>query len=292
MLPTISIVTPSYNQAEFLPATIESILSQRYPQLEYVIMDGGSTDGSVEIIHRYASQLQHWSSAPDAGQYSAINAGFAQTTGEIMGWLNSDDQYTPWALRVIGELFAQLPQVEWISTIFPLNYNTTGAAVNCLSMDGFNKQAFLRGENLPGLGRHASSFIQQESTFWRRSLWERAGGHLDTSWKLAADFELWARFYQHTELYGVATPLGGFRAQPHQKTSLQMNAYAKEAQAILRQYGGRPYTSRETIFCRRWSRYFPRRLTTTLGLSHARHVCECNARTNRWQIDTRCDSFR
>src|SRR5215469_5586779 len=95
-LPKISIVTPSFNQAEFLEETIRSVLDQNYPNLEYVVVDGGSTDGSVDIIKKYAHRLAWWVSEPDDGQYAAINKGFKHSSGEIMAWINSDDKYLPW----------------------------------------------------------------------------------------------------------------------------------------------------------------------------------------------------
>ena len=107
--PTISIVTPSYNQAQFIEDTIQSVLGQGYPNLEYVVIDGGSTDGSVDIIRRYAERLKYWTSERDGGQYDAINRGFAHTTGEIMAWLNSDDKYTPWAFSIVGRRVQPLP---------------------------------------------------------------------------------------------------------------------------------------------------------------------------------------
>ena len=110
--PTISLVTPSYNQASFLEETIRSIHDQNYPALEHVIVDGGSTDGSIGIIRRHRSRLADWVSEPDRGQYDAINKGFARTSGEVMCWLNSDDKYLPWTLSVVGELFRVFPDID------------------------------------------------------------------------------------------------------------------------------------------------------------------------------------
>ena len=193
----ISIVTPSFNQAAFLEETIDSVLSQKDPNLEYVIIDGGSTDGSVDIIRRHAVQLAHWVSEPDKGQYDAINKGFAKVTGDVMAWINSDDKYTPWCFSIVREIFSRFPEIEWLTTVQPLSWNAQGQATSINFSGGFNRDSFFKGGNLPTEGSFGRRFIQQESTFWRRSLWDRAGGRLDTSLRLAADFELWARFYRH-----------------------------------------------------------------------------------------------
>jgi glycosyltransferase involved in cell wall biosynthesis len=239
--PKMCIVTPSFNQRQFIEETIRSVLEQGYPNLEYIIIDGNSTDGSTDIIRKYEQQLAYWVSEPDGGQYDAINKGFSKTTGEIMAWLNSDDKYTPWAFSVVADIFSTFPQVEWLTTSYGLNWDRLGRAVWCSHTGGFNRHAFFKGANLPGRDWYATGWIQQESTFWRRSLWDRAGGHIDASLKLAGDFDLWAKFFRHTDLYAVSSPLGGFRVHGNQKTAHHMQTYLEEAEDILHRYGGHPY---------------------------------------------------
>jgi glycosyltransferase involved in cell wall biosynthesis len=220
--PKISIVTPSFNQAEFIESTIQSVLSQNYPNLEYIIIDGGSTDGSVEIIKRYENRLHFWCSEPDAGQYDAIKKGFTYSTGEIMAWLNSDDVYFPWTFKTVASIMSELPQVEWLTTLNHGLWDWSGFCMGFLSIPGFSREAFLNG----------ASNIQQESTFWKRSLWERASSYNFTKFKLAGDFDLWTHLYLYADLYGTPSPLGGFRKQLNQK-SRQIQQYLVEAQESL-----------------------------------------------------------
>jgi len=202
--PKIALVTPVFNSARYLEATIRTVLSQGYPNLEYVIADGGSTDGSVEIIRKYESQLHAWFSEPDRGMYDAINKGFARTSGEGMGWISATDLLHAGSLFVVGSVFRAFPDVEWI-TGRPTGFSDEGMAVETLRLRQWSRIRFLAGAN---------RYIQQESTFWRRSLWDRAGGRVDDSRRSASDFELWVRFFRFAKLYPVDALIGGFRSHP------------------------------------------------------------------------------
>ena len=237
-LPKISIVTPSFNQGRFIESNILSIQRQNYPALEHIAIDGGSTDDTLRILRAHEDHFAAIVSEKDDGQYYAINKGFALATGEVMAWLNSDDVYLPSALHVVGEIFRKFPQIEWLTTRFPIAISEDGRPIKITPVYGFTRSGFLRGENLPGLGWPATCYIQQESTFWRRSLWEKAGGHLDTQYRIAADFELWARFFVHAELYAVDVPIGCFRRHDTQRTATSFASYLNEAKSILAGAGG------------------------------------------------------
>ncbi|GAK50570.1 glycosyl transferase family 2 [Candidatus Moduliflexus flocculans] len=230
-LPKISIVTPSFNQSRFLEATIQSVLLQGYPNLEYIIIDGGSTDSSREIIKKYHTHLSFWRSEPDAGQYDAINQGFAHATGEIMAWLNSDDLYFPWTLATVASIMTRFPEIAWLTTMTPCFFDASGICTGVQPLPGFSREAFLDGRYVPW-GNNRIGWIQQESTFWRRELWENIGGKISEETGLAGDFDLWCRFYEVTELYGTPCLLAGFRSHAQQR-SVQSQAYRDEALASL-----------------------------------------------------------
>jgi glycosyltransferase involved in cell wall biosynthesis len=261
-----SIVTPSFNQGAYLEYCLRSILDQEYPQLEYFVMDGGSSDGSVDIIRRYADRLTYWRSQPDGGHMDALQEGFRRSTGEVMGWLNSDDILAPWALRVAADIFRKFPQVEWITSMYPMVMNEQGLPCATRCVEGYHSRSFYRGRNAPLDSRFYSSMIQQESTFWRRSLWERAGARVDTSLRVAGDFELWARFFQHAELYAVEVPLGCFRFQRDSFTSREFDAYLAVCREVLRKYGHRPPARIESLV-RRFIRQLPERIRPLTGLA-------------------------
>jgi len=237
--PRISIVTPSFNQGEFLEATIQSVISQQYPNLEYILVDGGSTDASPAIIEKYRTHFHFSCSEPDGGHIAALNKGFGHATGEIMAWLNSDDMYFPWTLRSVASIMTAFPQIQWLTSVRPACWDYHGF---CTAVEhqhpAFSKEAFLDGcyiaPNPDRLGDMLALYppVQQESTFWRRSLWDKAGAHVRTEFKLAADFDLWGRFYEHADLYGTYAPLAGFRLQFAQKTS-QWSDYVADARKSL-----------------------------------------------------------
>lgn len=230
-LPTISLVTPSFNQAEFIGAMFASVAAQEYPRLQHVVVDGGSSDGTAEVIARHRDRLSWSCSERDRGMYDAINKGFARTDGEIMGWLNSDDLLLPGALRAVGGIFAQFPDIRWISSLSLGTWTPDGRCLGTSTIEGYSTQAMWEGGYLPG-GPRQYGWIPQESTFWRRSLWEDAGGRVDDRFHAAGDFELWCRFFQRAELVGTPTPIGGFRVQPKQK-SADMQRYLEEARRAL-----------------------------------------------------------
>lgn len=285
-LPRISVVTACLNRANFLEDAMRSVLDQDYAGgVDYAVVDGGSTDGSVDIIRKYENRLAYWVSEKDNGHFHALNKGFAKTAGEVMAWLNSDDKYTPWAFDVVGEVFAQFPEVQWLTTLFPIIWDARGRATRCRYTPGFSRAGFMRGHYLPRPNAYAPYWIQQESTFWRRSLWEKAGGRVDDSIRIAGDFELWARFFEHAELYGVATPIGGFRVHGDQLSTQHLEKYVKLCVDILTRHGGRPHGKVATkVMKSRIGRYLPRSAKRLLDLDHPTKTIEHKGPGVGWVI--------
>lgn len=265
--PRISVVTPALNQVPYIEATLTSVLDGSVAPAEYVVLDGGSTDGTADTIARYGQRLSSWASQPDDGQYDAIARGFERTTGDVMAWLNAGDVFLPWTLRLVSELFARFPHVEWLTTQRPLAIDERGVAIQSEYVGGYARESFRAGVNLPGGDWFARAGIQQESTFWRRSLWERAGGRLATQLGYAGDFELWLRFFDHAEPYAVDVPLGGRRVHAGQKTA-HLAQYVDEAHRVLAAAGGKPGTrsvARRAVYHALGRRPL-RRLPTTVAL--------------------------
>jgi glycosyltransferase involved in cell wall biosynthesis len=207
--PKISIVTPSFNQAAYIENTIKSVLDQGYENLEYIIIDGGSTDGSRDIIRKYEGRLSYFVSEPDKGHGNALNKGFQRSTGDIMAWINSDDMYVPWAFKTVAEIFDAFPDVYWIVGITTM-WNEKGAMIYTAYVHK-NVLDYLSGN---------FQWIQQESVFWRRSLWEKAGGCIDESYRFMVDGELWSRFFQHENLWHAHCVLSGYRTHSSNRAKL------------------------------------------------------------------------
>jgi glycosyltransferase involved in cell wall biosynthesis len=222
-VPRISVVTPCYNHARYLEATLVSVLGQGYPNLEYVVMDGGSVDESADVVARYADFLARWESRRDDGPYDAVQRGFAHTTGELMLWLNADDMLHRNALWTLAAIFRDLPQVEWVMGL-PTGLDPLGRTYLVQSKLRWSRYRYLRGD----IGT-----IQQESVAWRRGLWERAGGRFDLRHRLAGDLELWMRFFRHARLYTAQTLVGGFRRVAGQLSDRCRAEYQREANEIV-----------------------------------------------------------
>ena len=222
--PRISICTPSYNQALFLEGTIKSVLGQGYPDLEYVIQDGGSVDGSEEILKKYGESLAHWESRKDNGQANAINLGLSRSNGEIMGYLNSDDILLPGALYYVARYFEKHPEVDVIYG-HRLLINEHNHQIGRWVLPGHEDDIL-----------NWADFIPQETMFWRRRIWEKSGGYIDEGFRFALDWELILRF-RDADAKFVRVPrfLAAFRVHMQQKTSAELNEQGHKEMNILRQ---------------------------------------------------------
>jgi glycosyltransferase involved in cell wall biosynthesis len=221
--PKISIVTPSFNQAQFIEETIRSVLMQNYPNLEYIIIDGGSTDGSVDIIKRYSPKLTYWISEADHGQSHAILKGFNRSTGEIMAWINSDDLYAPGALKKIALSASRHPETLW-------------CAGRCdILEDGNIKPGWgWRGHGIEEW--YMRSIVMQPAVFWRRNLWDENGG-LSENLHYSFDYDLWLRFASVQPFPGrIATRLAFYRSHSTTKTSVHPDQFALEDHLIREKY--------------------------------------------------------
>ncbi|MGQ1890980.1 glycosyltransferase family 2 protein [Thermophagus sp. OGC60D27] len=204
-LPKVTIVTPSYNQAEFLEETILSVLNQTYPNIEYIVVDGGSTDGSVDIIKKYEDRLAWWVSEPDNGQSDAINKGFAHATGEIYNWLNSDDILYAETVSIAVHFMQKYPNYELVYGDRVVIDNK-GRIV-----DVFEPVAVSRR-----MARFALR-IPQETTFFTSRIWHKVGG-LNESLHFVMDSDLWYRFLDETRFFHIPVFMGAYRNHEESKS--------------------------------------------------------------------------
>lgn len=221
--PKISLVTPSFRQADFLERTLKSVLDQKYPNLEYFVQDGGSEDGTTKILTRYSDHLAGWQSAPDGGQSYAINLGFAKTSGEIMAWLNSDDILLPGSLFYIADFFQRHPKVDVVY----------GHRFLIDESDRLIGRWMLPPHDNNSLSW--ADFVPQETLFWRRRIWEKVGGKVDESFQFAIDWDLLLRFRDAGAVFHrLPRFLGGFRVHSQQKTSAEIGKVGFEEMACIR----------------------------------------------------------
>jgi glycosyltransferase involved in cell wall biosynthesis len=226
ILPRISIVTPNLNYGKFLNRTLASVLDQDYPELEYFVIDGGSTDESLRVLESQASRGVRWQMVPKLGQYASINHGFASTSGKIMGWLNSDDMHLPWTLHTVAAIFEAFPDVDWIVGAPSVIQN--GAVQEVASARPFSREALALGLYSGG----PFGLVQQESCFWRRRLWDHAGP-LSEKCGLAADFDLWMRFARRAELVACTMLLGGFSVHSANRSRVQRDRYGNDVASLV-----------------------------------------------------------
>ena len=229
VLPKITVITPSYNQSEFIERTITSVLGQGYPHLEYMVMDGGSTDGTVEILRRYAGRLA-WSSEKDRGQAHAINKGLEKATGEIVCYLNSDDTLEEGALHRVGSYFPAHPDAQFVTgkcRIVDVHGVETRKAITLY------KNLWLRMKSYKLL--LVLNYISQPATFWRRDVLTSVG-HFDESLHYTMDYDYWLRVGRVCTLHVIDHYLAAFRVHPDSKGGSAAQAQFDSEVAVAMRY--------------------------------------------------------
>jgi glycosyltransferase involved in cell wall biosynthesis len=284
--PQISIVTPCLNAAGVIRDVINSVKQSSTGAIEHIVVDGGSTDGTQEILQEYDHLILIFT--PDDGPYDALNTGFAHALGDVMGWINADDLYVPRALDVVADIFSRFDAVEWLTTTYPLFAGAAGQIVGAARTHSYSRYRSLHPD-ATRFGGSLPTAMQQESTFWRRQLWKKSGAYIDANYKFAADFELWLRFWQHAEVYAANAPFGCFRWGPSQRSQVFHEEYARELDDILQRYGGEYAGSLRTLGRRAALslRGLPQDILKFLPCAHSQQTANFDRDAKCWQISKR-----
>jgi glycosyltransferase involved in cell wall biosynthesis len=239
----ISVVTTTLNAMPYIVDTTRSVLQSTYADLEYLIIDAGSSDGTLEYLRGIQDSRVRLEVIKGSRPYEAVDWGFRHASGDVLAWLNGDDLYYPGTISCVAQLFADFPDVEWITGL-PSFVNAEGQCTMVAGQSSYPKRYIENG----WFTEFAFGNLIQESMFWRRSLYEAAGG-LNLSYDLAADFELWTRFAQRTPLVAVSTLLAAFRQHGNNRSLTRATAYLNE---VERAKGGhRRMNWFKTWLCRR-----------------------------------------
>jgi glycosyltransferase involved in cell wall biosynthesis len=220
--PLVSIITPTWNSEKYLEETLRSVRDQTYNNIEHIVVDSESTDGTHDILHRFEDQYDlSWSSGPDENMYDAIEKGFYQANGQVFAWLNSDDKYLPWAVKTAVEWLSRTG-IQWVTGMHGF-WDEAGRLKRVAPIQPHYRQKWLQRGWYHG---KALGWVQQESTFWTASLWEKAGG-FPSDIQMAGDYYLWKQFADHAELITIPTLVAGIRKHPEQ-ISADRDAYFAE----------------------------------------------------------------
>lgn len=232
--PLISIVTPSFNQAEYIADTINSVLEQGYPRLEYIVQDGGSQDDTVKVLEELSGSLAHWESAPDGGQANAVNLGMRRATGDVLAWLNSDDLLLPGSLDYVAGYFERHPEVDVVYGNRIL-IDSQGRDIGRWVMPPHDDETL-----------RWADYVPQETLFWRRKAWEAIGSCLDEDFHFALDWDMLLRFREAgARIARLPRFTGAFRIHDSQKNFTIGHVHGREVRKLISRTHGKEMSARE-----------------------------------------------